>query len=807
MCLYSKIDLLCRELTLIAPPPPFIECAWTLFPRCRVVILALYVPPNLHAAQYEAINDYIITNVDSALGSIEGCSLIIAGDLNQLPTSDLMSTLNLSQRVHHPTRGNSILDKMLIEQSICEAYDEPTIIPNFGTADHSCVMIKPVMARRSCAQIKRVYDYRNSNIACFLKVLKSQPWQLFYRFNGDIDAKYDLFCKMIQPALDCIPSSFVEISQSDKPWITPVLKLLINRRYEAYRKGNFQKYNHLKIKVKHAIITAKAAWAQRLKQKPHGIWKAMKSVSPKPAHSVISLYERFPTATDAADALNNFLASLFTPETTIYPTFGNMQEKESWDVKIDVKLTSEMLRNLKPNKSAGSDELSPRLLRAAHEVLAGPLTHLFACSISACQIPLKWKQAIVVPIPKVTNPKIGDFRPISLLPIPSKMLESLVLNAVKPKLLTLYGNNQYGFRPKSSTLDAHIAIHDFVTKELDRPDTAGVAMIAMDLSKAFDRLSHESLLQTLSNPSAGLPKNFLLWLRNFLSDRTQKVFFQGAFSSDTKRVTSGVPQGSILSPYLFASHVGSLTALSQSAKVIKYADDITLLVPYGPTSDLPSIIGDEINNVSCWCKSNGLEINETKTKVLLFAKKNSSTIDQRHIPCLCSSIKILGVTFENSLKWSKHIQEVCTKASRRIYALKSLKRIPSISMSDLRLVYSNYILSVMEYNSPLFVGMNVKDNKRLERVQKRCHLIICGPECKCGEFLEVFERREARAMKVFRLMMNPDHISHPLLPRRLPRSGHLLVEPSRSSRRNKSFVPFCTRAFNKSLRRSFPSSK
>ena len=746
-----------------------------------------------------------ITNVDAALSSIEGCSLIIAGDLNQLPISDLMSTLNLSQRVHCPTRGSSILDKILIEQTICEAYDEPTIVPNFGKADHSCVVIKPVvMSRKSCVQIKKVYDYRDSNISSFLRVLNSQPWQLFYRFNGDIDAKYDLFCEMIKPALDCIPSSYVEISPSDKPWITPVLKLLINRRYEAYRKGNFQKYNHLKIKVKRAIIAAKAAWAQRLKQKPHGIWKALKSVSSKPVHSTKSLYERFPTAIDAADALNNFLASLFSPETTNCLTFGNIPQEEFWDVKIDVQLTSEMLRKLKPNKSAGNDELSPRLLRAAHDVLAGPLTHLFACSISACQIPIKWKQAIVVPIPKVKNPTIGDFRPISLLPIPSKMLESLVLNAVKPKLLALYGSNQYGFRPKSSTLDAHLAIHDFVTRELDRPVTAGVAMIAMDLSKAFDRLSHDSLFRTLSNPSSGLSKNFLSWLRNFLSERSQRVVFQGALSSESKGVTSGVPQGSILSPYLFASHMGSLTASSRSAKVVKYADDITLLVPYRPTSDLPYIINEEIQNVASWCQSHGLEINEKKTKVMLIAKKNSSPIDERTIPYLCNSIHILGVTFENSLKWSQHIKEVCSKASRRIYALKSLKRIPSVSASDLRLVYSSYILSIMEYNSPLLVGINVKDSNRLERLQKRCHIIICGPECQCGEFQNLSERRKTRAMKVFSLMMHPDHISHPLLPRRLPHSGHLLVEPSRSSRRTKSFVPFCTSTFNKSLRRSFP---
>lgn len=89
----------------------------------------------------------------------------------------------------------------------------------------------------------------------------------------------------------------------------------------------------------------------------------------------------------------------------------------------------------------------------------------------------------------------------------------------------------------SLTLGAHLAIHDFVTRELDRTYSAGVAIIAVELSKAFDRLSHESLVNSFSNLIARLPNGFLLWLRNFLSDHSHQVNCQGTLSSDTKRVT------------------------------------------------------------------------------------------------------------------------------------------------------------------------------------------------------------------------------------------------------------------------------
>ena len=383
VCVYVKNDLVCRELTEVAAPPPFIECVWTFLPTCKVVILALYVPPNICAEQQMAIIDYILTYADNALNCFDDCNLMIIGDLNQLPTSDLESTLNLQQCVHLPTRVNSILDKILIDQTIREAFHDPIVIPNFGKADHLSVYMKPILIRQTSIQIKKVYDYRESYVANFLHVLKSQPWHHLYRSESPIDEKCDLFYKMLKPALDCIPFTYVEMTSRDKPWITPVLKLLINRRYNAYRKGQFQLYNHLKKKVKVEILKAKAAWVQNMKQKPSDIWKVMQSVSTKPKCATQSLSDNFSNPTDAADALNSAFSSVFTSpshnkETSELP----LSNDEKWDVTIDTQLISRMLKSLKPRKSAGNDNLTPRLLRAAHDVLAGPLTHLFACSIS-----------------------------------------------------------------------------------------------------------------------------------------------------------------------------------------------------------------------------------------------------------------------------------------------------------------------------------------------------------------------------------------------------------------------------------------
>jgi hypothetical protein len=733
---------------------------------------------------------------------LDGSNLIIIGDLNQLPTSDLESTLNLQQRVKVPTRGNSTLDKILIEQTICECFDDPTVEPNFGTADHLLVSLKPVKQNRSSSsvRIKKVFDYRDSNIAAFVNVLKHQPWHLLYRSEDPIDVKCDLFYDLLRPALDRIPFTYIEITDKDKPWMTPLLKLLINRRYDAYRQGHYDKYNHFKNKVRVEVLKAKSAWLQRLKQKPYGIWKAVKSVSTKPV-STHGLANQFPSASGVADALNSAFSSVFTSPNShadqsderMFSTNG-----EAWIVEITVERTSKLLRNLKSGKAAGSDNLTPRLLRACHRVLAGPLTHLFVCSISSRQVPSRWKQAIVTPIPKITNPSVTDFRPISLLPIPSKILEFLVLDSIKPKLLNLYGDNQFGFRPGSSTLDAHLAIHDHITRELDHLEVKGVALIAMDLSKAFDRLSHASLIQTLSDPDACIPSSFLLWLRDFLKNRSQRVSFEGTMSTNSVKVTSGVPQGSILAPYLFAAHMGGLMAATSSTRIIKYADDVALLIPYSNYSDLAATVSNEIQNVKTWCETHSLALNESKTKTLLFPKGNPNSLLTQGLPDVEPHLSSLGIIFETSLKWNKHVESITKKASGRIYALKSLKRIPTVTKRDLLQVYCNYILSLLEYNSPLLVGMSTRNDAKLDRIRKRCHRIICGLDCKCNDFSPIGERRLSRAMKVFESLMSTSNISHPLLPRRLPRTQHFYMEPMRTTRRMRSFIPFCAMIWNAS---------
>ena len=145
--------------------------------------------------------------------------------------------------------------------------------------------------------------------------------------------------------------------------------------------------------------------------------------------------------------------------------------------------------------------------------------------------------------------------------------------------------------------------------------------------------------------------------------------------------------------------------------------------------------------------------------------------------------------FEESSKWDLHTDFVTKKASQRIHVLKILKKISTASKEDLIQVYRSYIQSIMEYNSPLMVGMSSKNNSKLERVNTRCHRIICGCDCDCEVFTPMNERRLAKAADFFTKITNSANISHNLLPHRLPRTQKFFIEYTRTTLRLRSFIP------------------
>ena len=160
-----------------------------------------------------------------------------------------------------------------------------------------------------------------------------------------------------------------------------------------------------------------------------------------------------------------------------------------------------------------------------------------------------------------------------------------------------------------------------------------------------------------------------------------------------------------------------------------------------------------------------------------------------------AQIRFLGVFLNCHLDWKPQIQRVCKVASQRIHGLRILKKI-HVSTDNLILVYNAIVRSILEYASPSFGILPSNLNEKLERVQKRCHCLICGfgwnEKCECGRFESLSHRRKRATIKLFKQAAQNNHILYSIIPKRSVRSNRHLQPPSSTTRFRSSFVPHAT---------------
>lgn len=381
-----------------------------------------------------------------------------------------------------------------------------------------------------------------------------------------------------------------------------------------------------------------------------------------------------------------------------------------------------IVHQLKISTSKGNDGILPKIINDTINELAAPLSAIFNLSLNKGVFPDQLKIARVVPIYKNDDrTSVNNYRPISVLPFFSKIIERLMYNRTLDFLNKneILAKNQYGFRENHSTSMALIKLIDQITEELNNKQFS--IGIFIDLSKAFDTIDHSILIQKLQR--YGIRGIALDWFKSYLQNRQQYVSI-GDKNSSLRPVFCGVPQGSIMGPLLFIVYINDITNVSKLANLIMFADDTNLFYSHNNLDILCDDINNDLLLISSWFKLNKLSLNIKKTNFMIFRSKNKKLpkgevkikIEDKPIERV-DHTKFLGVIINDRLTWDDHIKTICNKASKSIGIIYRIRHnVPACTLINL---YYTLIHPYYEYCNIVWGSNSSSSFQCLERNQKR----------------------------------------------------------------------------------------
>ena len=542
VCMYIKASIPFTILEDLEDESCSFEVLWIKLrpfrlPRGISSIIAgvVYHPPK---ATNSMMLDYLTKCLMDLESKYPKCGLLVLGDFNHLNDARLKSNFNLKQIVHFPTRGQNTLDKILT--NLQDYYDTPVERPAFGLSDHSSVEAQPKPRVKTSQTIQKVTsrDLRPSNRLAMRTYLYEVDVTAMIAAMTTCEDKVSMLQTIIKTGLDLVlPMKPKIIHRTEPPWINSTLKNLIRKRQVALGRGDRAEFNHLRNLVNRERKRCRAKYyeckVQHLKAcSPAKWWSEIKRLSGmegpigsrdnvlKSVHHLEGA--RGISADDLANHINTaFLAPMevFEP-LTHNPYRGDAFESSSRTMNDDFSSLSEFsifrkLCSINPVKAQGPDGIPGWLLKENADLLAPPITDIINTCFREGRLPLSWKEADIVPVPK--QRPIQDInkhlRPISLTPILSKIAEDYVVHDfVIPAVLKKIDKRQYGTIPKSCTTHALVSmIHNWHV--CSDGNSAVIRVVLFDFRKAFDLIDHNILVRKLLDYD--IPNHILCWITDF----------------------------------------------------------------------------------------------------------------------------------------------------------------------------------------------------------------------------------------------------------------------------------------------------
>ena len=627
------------------------------------------------------------------------------------------------------------------------------------------------------SRYKQYYDYSQPNVKEFVRTLEQDLGEHvidnFNTFHNIYKDCIDKTCKLETPKCS-------KRTVKNNPWITPGLITKITYQHELYddwvkvrkikcKNGEIdymggtchcpvccdkrQKYNRYKnyrreVKkdrkgVKEKYFAGKFLETQGNSKKT---WKLINDIRGKRRRQIKPLFtidnEKITNRRIIANEFNKYFVSLASNLNEAYNDIGELvinSLPSFCDYMPRANSSSIFLRDCTPDEinkiiselnNGKSSDIPIHVVKASSEIIAPILSTLYNECMSDGVFPDDLKTGRITPIYKKDNEELlENYRPVSTLAVFGKIFEKIIFNRLYSffqSQQTIY-DNQFGFRKNHSTSHALNFSVNYIESCLEKKQH--VLGIFIDLSKAFDTISHDKLLSKLDN--YGIRGNANRLIASYLSNRYQYVSVLEE-NSDKLPVLYGVPQGSCLGPLLFIIYINDISRISQLGKFVLFADDTNIFVVDRCRKTLYQKANEILRSLQLYMKCNLLHINIKKCCYIHFkpSRSDNSAIEDEILTLnnivikKVAETKFLGVIIDDQLSWKAHIQSLNSKLKCEIGKLCRIRHV--IPEKHHKELYHTLFESHLRFGISVWGGVS---NNRLEPIfvtQKKCIRILFG---------------------------------------------------------------------------------
>ena len=618
----------------------------------------------------------------------------------------------------------------------------------------------------------KIRDMRNFNQPEFLEDLSTKLNNITSLDGNEFfDSFIDAFTKTVDKFAPFRNLTKREKKLKAKPWITKKISKLIRKKNRLYKKYVKTKNitdqrafkdcsNHLNYMKKQSKRNHYDTVNSNSSRNSKLVWKTINEIvtlkSKKGSNIKLITTKDGKSISDPAEIsneFNSFFASIgqstsnsLTSSVPFSLSHIPRNNKSFFLRPFTAREIKIQIQQLKTSKSVRPNDPPIKFIKMAADVIAPILAKIFNLCISQQIFPSTLKTACVIPIHKKGDETCcNNFRPISLISPFSKIFERCLLAQLTSFFTSnsLINPNQFGFRENTSTEIAVSKIYDEYVHNIEAKEIT--CSVFLDISKAFDTVNHSLLIQKLDHYGIrGLPLEIL---KSYLSNRHQYTSISGHFSSCLP-VISGVPQGSVLGPFLFTVFINDLPLITNMSTTL-FADDACLSYSHSSTLQIEEFVNAELQKVNLWLLSNKLKLNIGKTNYMLVHRQRTlSNISIEINDCIIDrkeEVKYLGVIIDQNINWISHVKLIKSRMAKCTWALTKLR--PYTNINTLKLIYYTLAYPHLQYcisswggalNSALD-SLLVKQNLLVKTILRKPYRSSSAPLYSSLEFLQIHQ--------------------------------------------------------------------